>query len=325
MNPLGMFFQGKRCRDYSAKDVLPSSGRLIPEFDGRRSIRQMFTQGSSLLPLRRAETPSDKACLDVTPEVPDQYFRMLDSGSENIDIARTAAGSPSSQKKKRAAVDQPRGKPGKQLKPNTVLAVDLTEPKSQQSLKGFFKPKATFITDSSESSQALSQYDPSKYVSNPGSLVSPERISTCKSPKTSPQMIVSDTSPQPRSLAYIRQSGAADSETADTPLSRGTNVTDNDRSSVHDPIDSKDSWSRLFTKPIAPRCEGHNEPCITLSTKKNGINYGRSFWMCPRPLGPTGQKERNTQWRCQTFIWCSDWNSNSTRDSISGTALHRRS
>lgn len=325
MNPLGMFVYGKRCRDYSAKDVLPLSGRLIPEFDGRRSIRQMFTQGSSLLPLRSAEAPSDEACLDVTPKVPEKPFRPLNHGSEDIDIAWTAAESPSPQKRKRTAVDEPRGKPGKQLKPNTVSALGVTEPKSQQSLKGFFKPKATFITDSSVSSQVLCQSEPSKYVSNPASLVSAARISTCRSPEISPQMIVSEASPQPRSLACIRQSGAADSETVDTPVSKGTNVTDNDRSSVHDPVESKESWSRLFTRPIAPRCEGHNEPCVILSTKKNGINYGRSFWMCPRPLGPTGQKERNTQWRCQTFIWCSDWNSNPTRDSMSGTALHRSS
>lgn len=79
---------------------------------------------------------------------------------------------------------------------------------------------------------------------------------------------------------------------------------------VHDPVESKESWSKLFTKPAAPRCEGHDEPCISLLTKKSGINCGRSFWICPRPLGPTGSKEKNTQWRCHTFIWCSDWNSN---------------
>ncbi|RMZ85083.1 hypothetical protein DV738_g281, partial [Chaetothyriales sp. CBS 135597] len=69
---------------------------------------------------------------------------------------------------------------------------------------------------------------------------------------------------------------------------------------------NKNSWGRLFAKPIAPHCE-HDEPCKTMVTKKKGENCGRSFWMCARPLGPTGQKERGTQWRCQTFIWCSDW------------------
>jgi len=34
---------------------------------------------------------------------------------------------------------------------------------------------------------------------------------------------------------------------------------------------------------------------------------GRSFFICPRPLGPSGEKEKDTQWRCGTFMWCSDW------------------
>jgi AP endonuclease-2 len=70
---------------------------------------------------------------------------------------------------------------------------------------------------------------------------------------------------------------------------------------------SKDSWSRLFTKKPPPRCEGHNEPCISLVTKKPGFNCGRSFWICSRPLGPSGEKETGTPWRCPTFIWSSDW------------------
>lgn len=49
-----------------------------------------------------------------------------------------------------------------------------------------------------------------------------------------------------------------------------------------DPIVSKESWSKLFTKPSAPRCEGHDEPCKMMKTKKTGFNCGRDFWMCTR-------------------------------------------
>src|SRR5205814_977850 len=79
-----------------------------------------------------------------------------------------------------------------------------------------------------------------------------------------------------------------------------------DQKDFVDPILPKESWSKLFSKRVVPRCE-HNEPCISFSTKKPGINCGRSFYMCPRPLGPSGQKEKNTPWRCGTFIWSSDW------------------
>jgi AP endonuclease-2 len=70
---------------------------------------------------------------------------------------------------------------------------------------------------------------------------------------------------------------------------------------------SKEGWTKLFSKKPAPRCEGHAEPCISLTTKKSGVNCGRQFWICPRPIGPTGQKETGTQWRCGTFVWASDW------------------
>ncbi|KAL5113824.1 Class II abasic (AP) endonuclease [Pleosporales sp. CAS-2024a] len=70
---------------------------------------------------------------------------------------------------------------------------------------------------------------------------------------------------------------------------------------------SKEGWTKLFSKRPGPRCEGHAEPCVILTTKKPGVNCGRQFWMCARPIGPSGQKEVGTQWRCATFIWASDW------------------
>lgn len=69
---------------------------------------------------------------------------------------------------------------------------------------------------------------------------------------------------------------------------------------------SKQTWGKLFARPIAPKCE-HDEPCKTMQTRKPGVNCGRSFWMCNRPLGPSGKQEKSTQWRCNTFIWSSDW------------------
>ena len=43
---------------------------------------------------------------------------------------------------------------------------------------------------------------------------------------------------------------------------------------VFDPIESKESWSKLLGKRVVPRCE-HNEPCISLVTKKPGVNCGK--------------------------------------------------
>ncbi|KAA8917372.1 hypothetical protein TRICI_000484 [Trichomonascus ciferrii] len=59
--------------------------------------------------------------------------------------------------------------------------------------------------------------------------------------------------------------------------------------SVMDPKDRSiplqnnvDRWKHIFTPPPPPRCKVHNEPCKMMTTKKNGINRGRSFWVCSR-------------------------------------------
>lgn len=325
VNPSGMFLNGNRCRDYSAKDVLPLSGRLIPEFDGRRSIRQMFTRGSSILPPQSAEMPGIKTSFGSSQEASEQFPRASNSATQNVDFAEGVAESLSPETKKRTVSGEPRGKTIKQVKYNSVSIPDLTESRGQQSLKGFFKPRATFIKESRASPQPSCHDNLGKDGSGPGVQPSAKRTKTGKTPETPFQMIGSGTQPQAESLLLIRQSDCRNPELDDTSFSGNSEPIEEDGIAVHDPVASKDSWSRLFTKPVAPRCEGHNEPCTTLLTKKSGMNFGRSFWMCPRPLGPTGQKEKNTQWRCQTFIWCSDWNPNPTHHSASGTSLHEKS
>ncbi|KJR89594.1 AP endonuclease 2 [Sporothrix schenckii 1099-18] len=70
---------------------------------------------------------------------------------------------------------------------------------------------------------------------------------------------------------------------------------------------AKASWSRLgLGQRQTPLCE-HGEPCKTFVTKKAGVNSGRSFYMCARPPGPLGKREKGTAWQCTTFVWCRDW------------------
>ena len=48
MNPEGMFVNGQRQIEWSNKHLLPMSGKLIPEFDRRRNIKDMFAMKPSL-------------------------------------------------------------------------------------------------------------------------------------------------------------------------------------------------------------------------------------------------------------------------------------
>lgn len=174
------------------------------------------------------------------------------------------------QKRGRPDLEPPAGKKAK-------TAVTCNKAAGQQTLKGFFDRGAakadTVVAQSSELDQSQLNAKP------PASASGDVRVSTAQ-----------DKALLPHTPAKERD----DKE----PGTRN-------RATV-DPEESQVSWSKLFSRPPVPRCEGHNEPCVCLLTKKPGVNLGRSFWMCARPLGPSGAKEKGTEWRCQTFVWCSD-------------------
>lgn len=296
MNPPDMFVGGQRQREYSMKDMLPLSGKLIPEFDRRRSIRDMFSKPS--LPTRPSTGLSIavQEC-DLIPAQPDEPNdrRPVERETENLQIGESEPASPAPPMQDPASVKSASPGSGSGGNKRSVSEISTNRPlkraksgssawapdgtgKGQQSLKGFFKPKTTAPEEAVGNGIAAAAH--SRQHGKPGAEV------------------VEQASQSP--LYDSKSSG-----TRPTGISQGSVQ---DQADVHDPVESKESWSKLFTKPAAPRCEGHGEPCVSLVTKKSGINCGRSFWMCARPLGPTGAKERNTQWRCQTFIWCSDWN-----------------
>ncbi|KAK1146632.1 Class II abasic (AP) endonuclease [Aspergillus melleus] len=230
MNPSGVFHNGERQGEYSSKLLLPLSGRLIPEFDRRRSIKDMFARK----PSAPAETPNETPPASTSKQPPQPPQGTVRKRSERPD-------------------PPPPVKRTKSTIPASSPAAPTT---GQKSLKGFFKPKS----------------DPS----------SRPPVNFPQAPKNNPP-----SQPQPR------------------PPSHGS---DAGPDAVIDPIASQEGWSNLFAKKQPPACEGHQEGCILLKAKKPGINCGRAFWICSRPLGPSGSKEKGTEWRCSTFIWASDWN-----------------
>lgn len=258
VNPPGMFENGQRKEEWTNKNLLVMSGKLIPEFDRRRNIRDMFSKKPSLsksfssfpatsskdastgdcLALQAAKIP-EEACVSPQPDVPANVSHQ--SSNTSNALKRTIS--------------------------NTTLAPTAKKPRSepdclakgQKSLKGFFTMKTPAKTEEPTDSSSSS----------------PEKSSA------SQELALSVSEPSPARTERSIQDEAAAFET-------------------------KKTWDKLFARPIAPKCE-HDEPCKTMLTKKPGINCGRSFWMCNRPLGPSGKQERGTQWRCNTFIWASDW------------------
>ncbi|KAL5356439.1 Endonuclease/exonuclease/phosphatase [Aspergillus floccosus] len=281
VNPPGVFANDERQQQYTTKLILPTSGRLIPEFDKRRSIKDMFSRKSSATATKENTTTMEPS-LSGSQKANAATVRPSEekaTPTTNPSDSQPAQGAARKRSQRNEPV--PPVKRSKSTPTPTQAALG-----GQKSLKGFFKPK-------------VSVTEQDNVVPNQGS----------DSPGLTPDLL-------PEASSKSEPDNSADAQTTnkieggpDSPLkSQPAAPSSQENEGFIDPIVSKEDWSKLFSKKAAPRCEGHQEPCISLTTKKPGVNCGRSFWICPRPLGPSGNKEKGTQWRCSTFIWASDWN-----------------
>ncbi|KAI1865219.1 hypothetical protein JX265_008266 [Neoarthrinium moseri] len=279
LNPTGVFQDGDRIREWTVKDLLPMSAKLIPEFDRRQNIKDMFFKKPSTTP-KVPSTPASEPCSEpaaeaienlqtVEPQTLQQFEAINPLPSQENGSPSISAPSPSKSPRaglKRTPSASASTKPQKKQKAMSNKESSLG--KGQSSLMGFFKPKTTATPKKvPEAEEGLGPKLGFDGTADPDDLRG-----------TTPAHITPEKSAVP-----------ATSE------------------KVFDPIENKESWSKLLGKRILPKCE-HGEECVSMLTKKPGINCGRSFYMCRRPLGPSGDKERNTEWRCKTFIWSSDWN-----------------
>ncbi|KAG6004702.1 hypothetical protein E4U21_000857 [Claviceps maximensis] len=305
MNPPGVFQQGKRVRDVSQKDLLPLSAKLIPEFDRRQSIRDMFFKNKKSASTGLAasaaaavdvendsgnDTENDadadassksgstaKEAKTVDQNRADAALRANNSSSSNSNLdgngpsedslGFTSANSllanarpADSQKRPCEPIDDtPRKVKRSKSKPNGDANAQKQKTASgQRTLKGFFKPVTAAVhvhptpSDLQESQHldSMSQRTATNSTSHttnhlPADSLGPEHASPARPSRSSPKCPQSYHSP-----------------TAPTSPQR-----------VFDPIEAKESWSKLLGKRVAPRCE-HNEPCISLVTKKPGVNRG---------------------------------------------------
>ncbi|KAF7905922.1 hypothetical protein EAF00_000201 [Botryotinia globosa] len=296
-----MFKNAVRVREWSMKDLLPTSAKLIPEFDRRQSIRDMFTRKptsskTAALPSNfsnagnglesaQADGPfsisNNVNPLGASPTKITSPTKSFISSSSPTPVKRsTDALQLVSQPSKRSKVEAKSNKGPSNGRGNRGQLG-----KGQSSLMGFFKSKTPQVAQTAHQADSPSLSTSDSSAATPAESVSQECLAGCSTENDSP--------------LKAERSTNNDEEIEKSYDSRQDKE-------VHDPIVAKESWSKLLTKRIPPKCE-HKEPCISHITKKPGINRGRSFYMCPRPLGPSGQQERNTEWRCNTFIWSSEW------------------
>ncbi|KAG0154416.1 hypothetical protein PDIDSM_1798 [Penicillium digitatum] len=293
LNPTGMFNCGKRQQEYSNECTLPASGRLLPEFDidKRRSIKDMFARKPASIPsgpVKLAATPANMPTTEVTEST------AMHTAFGSTDSTKTGSALITEQNQTPQTVSRKRSQPLPIKFPKRSKSAVSTSSGSstagQKTLTGFFKPKAVDVHEATRSPMASPGLSTPSLHSKPSELPREKG----KAPRINLQPPGSQEDIIKKENGISIEWPTASKFVDDT---------------IIDPIVSKEDWSKLFAKKPVPPCDGHQEPCISLTTKKPGMNRGRSFWICPRPLGPSGEKEKGTQWRCSTFIWASDWNS----------------
>ncbi|RKF55010.1 DNA lyase Apn2 [Golovinomyces cichoracearum] len=307
----GMFKNGIRQREWCTKDQLPLSAKLIPEFDRRRNIKEMFTGRATVAKksLQANNKVKGKLASHIDPKV------LIFTSEESRYISRPHL---------------KRGEHDKETQTSKSCTALITKPDAQNN----FNPEICqlkYIEMENESKNLL------EYPQNNITCPIPDPITAKKRPEKRQRSLRSFfevRSPDkklsaenrftlpPNTLRSVVASenivmGSSQSTSAtivtgfeDAFENCGASFSNTNISvpkEIPDPIVARENWFKLLNKRELPLCE-HNEPCISLVTRKSGINYGRSFYICSRPPGPSGQKEKNSPWRCSTFIWKNDWN-----------------
>lgn len=253
MNPEGVFQGGQRLRDWTPKDLLPMSARLIPEFDRRRNIKDMFFKKPVVAP-----KPSPSPSSEPPPSENDQQSNDISNpakepGEPPLPPSASPSSAPSPMKqsstgfKRTSSIPTSNTRPQKKTKGNLSRepsASANTSGKGQSSLMGFFKPKAT--DNPSSSSDAKNQTTASTEA---------DGTSEAEVQATEPTETV------PNEQATEEQS----KDTITPPITK--------EKKFIDPIESKESWSKLMSKRTPPKCE-HGDECTSFVTKKAGANKG---------------------------------------------------
>ena len=258
MSPPGTFECGVRLKEWSVKDLPPFSGKLLPEFDKRRTIKDMFNKKPVENTAESSDMGFDAEQGSTLPASPGQARQAPDVATSTELATQSIISSQvsdveNSRVKKRPTANTYVTTCKRSKSSTTSTMLNLTNA-GQRSLRGFFAPK-TQKSPGVASSEIVSNAPPCRSTT-------PVETHYGMADVIGPPTSLTTTTVMARSPSPFMDSSPVSAE-------------------VFDPIVSKDSWSKLFTKPVAPRCD-HGEPCKIMKTKKTGFNCGREFWMCQR-------------------------------------------
>lgn len=310
MNPTGMVARdGQRLREWHTKDVLPLSAKLIPEFDRRQNIRDMFTKsaGAKLSSFPSSPAPEGAQAQDPSSRVGDsarldQFSEMSNHAENRLGLSDasdstklkslTESGSEAPPRAKRAAgfVDPltDGGSMKRNKKTNGAMSANLSilgeknarsttaaGTKGQKTLQGFFKPVSSLAVNRTTGKTGSDPDASANWKANTNAP-SPYLQQTMRLPT---ELLSHHPSSAPSSQQPETNDADWSGESPDSEFQAKQNLRSltlqTETNQIFDPVQAKESWSKLLRRRVLPRCE-HNEPCISLVTKKPGVNCGAS-------------------------------------------------
>lgn len=316
VNPAGMVDRdGRRLREWHPKDVLPLSAKLIPEFDRRQSIRDMFTKKAGAKLPSYSSSQALSSATDSTPEgepVGDLArleqtnhadHRLGMSGASHSakpeSLTRLGPEAPST-KRAAGSVDRacpPSPKRNKVVGSGANTSLGVVERKNarssragtkgQKTLQGFFQPSSTSRMAGRKDGDATT-------TSNKTNHNAPFSGKQTTTQPTGPLSSHQAQLASPIANLPLEKSGGDWPEDSPDSVFPALEVpTPMEADKVFDPIQAKESWSKLLGRRMLPRCE-HNEPCISLVTKRPGVNCGTfRYFLCFFPFSSSFGKSND--------------------------------
>ncbi|KAK4055302.1 Class II abasic (AP) endonuclease [Microbotryomycetes sp. JL201] len=168
--------------------------------------------------------------------------------------------------------------------------------------------------EASNGSRRASSSEPSASKGTLASFVQPPAKPSSKNRKTSTSNGSSKKSSSETNNVIVL-AGSSDEETdaVAKSASRGKETLANQGLEPEDydimqavNAEAANQWQGIFAQKAAPLCTGHREPSKMMTVNKTGINKGRRFFLCARPVGPgydkgQGQDKVNKEYRCDFF------------------------
>jgi AP endonuclease-2 len=259
MNPPGVFQNGQRVREITTKDLLPLSGKLLPEFDKRRTIKDMFRKKEPATPSLLKTESTDMNDLSKALEITDddkaiqRSPEFMSTSKWTPSASQVTEPSPlkSANGKRTPGISKGDTPPAKRQR--SSISNQKNKNTGQQTLQSFFQPKQAKKELSGNASSNELNKEPEvsegEFSFPNGSQMSPKKSPTQNDIETSVAAEIMDDAEEEKFI---------------------------------DPFTTRSEWTKLFSKQAPPRCEGHKEPCTSLQTKVKGPNCGRWFWICAR-------------------------------------------